>query len=86
MARITRQEFNDTIRTFIRKEIADNDDYADKDFDYVFEDVLEKYINDPLIEGVDLGMDDYRYSHAEYDYCDAHEEEWKLAGKWGTRK
>lgn len=79
---MTVTEFKEVVSKFVREYIAGKEEFDGKDFDYVFDEVLEKVINDPVCEGVEMGLDDLSSSHPEYDYCDAHEEEWKINGEW----
>lgn len=82
---MTSKEFNEIVRNYVRNYVAENDKFYRKEFEDVFEDIIEDVLNEPVCEGIEMGQDDLSHRLAEYDYCDAHEEEWKIEGKWGTR-
>lgn len=83
---MTRQEFLEELKSQVAAYVSENEKYQDKDFEYIFEDVIEDMLNDAIIEGVDRGMEMLEENREkEYDYCDEHEEQWKIEGRWNAR-
>ena len=82
---MTEKEFKDELRKQVREYVQEHEDlYEGKDPIDIFNEVVEEFLNDAITDGVYMAIDDMEREKNDYDYCDAHEEQWKIDGKWRT--
>ena len=82
---MTEKEFKDELRKQVREYVQGHEDlYEGKDPIDIFNEVVEEFLNDAITDGVYMAIDDMEREKNDYDYCDAHEEQWKIDGKWRT--
>lgn len=80
---MTEKEFKEELKKQIREYVQEHEDiYEGKDPIDVFNDVVEEFLNDAITDGVYMAIDDMEQKKNDYDYCDAHEEQWKIEGRW----
>lgn len=76
---MTQKEFNGIAREFIADFLkSDKERFEDEDEMGLYDIVVEELLNDAIMDGVQEAV----ASWAKPDYCDAHEEIWKIQGKW----
>ena len=82
---MTEKEFKDELRKQVREYVQEHEDlYEGKDPIDIFNEVVEEFLNDAITDGVYMAIDDMEREKNDYDYCDAHEDQWKIEGKWRT--
>ena len=80
---MTEKEFKDELKKQVREYVQEHEDlYEGKDPIDIFNEVVEEFLNDAITDGVYMAIDDMEREKNDYDYCDAHEEQWKIEGKW----
>jgi hypothetical protein len=77
------KEFKEQLKKQVREYVQEHEDiYEGKDPIDIFNDVVEELLNDAITDGVYMAIDDMEQKKMGYDYCDAHEEQWKIEGRW----
>ena len=76
---MTQKEFNGIAREFIADFLkSDKERFEDEDEMSLYDIVVEEILNDAIMDGVQEAV----ASWEKPDYCDKHEEIWKIQGKW----